>query len=413
MTPRRRGLRIALALVTAAALGACGGARANSEADDHTYVFWDPYPQFDAKSDWVRLVKGCGKSAGVDVKRTGFDGTELTTKALLAAQQGTSPDVMVMDNPVVSTFVEAETLKTTRSLGLDISPYERNIIAAGQVDGRTYGIPIGANTLALYYNKKVLRGAGVAPRDITDWASLTRALQKVKASGKKGITFSALGTEEGTFQFLPWFWGNGAKLRALDSPRAEAALKLWKGWLDAGYAPNSVLNNNQTSTWQEFATGDYAFGLNGTWQLANAEESGIDYGVIPVPGARGGAAAAATGGEFVTAPIQSDGSRYATTKKIMSCLVSERNLLATDTALSYVAPVRAVQERQVRENPALAPWVEAVRTARGRTSGGLGTDYPLISEQLWTAFQNALSGAQSPQDALGTAQRVAREDTAD
>ena len=129
-------------------------------------------------------------------------------------------------------------------------------------------MPIGANTLALYYNKKVLTAAGVDIASVKDWASLTAALAKVKAAGKKGITFSAIGTEEGSFQFLPWFWGAGADLTELDSAQGVAALTLWKDWLKKGYAPNSVINNTQTTSWQEFATGDYAFAENGTWQLA-------------------------------------------------------------------------------------------------------------------------------------------------
>ena len=87
------------------------------------------------------------------------------------------------------------------------------------INGSTYGVPIGANTLALYYNPKVLKAAGVSPSSITSWASLTAALAKVKAIGKKGITFSAINTEEGSFQFLPWFWGVG---RQPDQPRLAA-----------------------------------------------------------------------------------------------------------------------------------------------------------------------------------------------
>jgi len=110
--------------------------------------------------------------------------------------------------------------------------------SSGDAGGGTYGIPIGANTLALYYNKTVLDRAGVDPAQVKDWASLTAALQKVKAAGKKGITFSALGTEEGSFQFLPWFWGSGANLTQLDSPQAVSALTLWTGWLTRGARPS-------------------------------------------------------------------------------------------------------------------------------------------------------------------------------
>ncbi|MGW0498044.1 sugar ABC transporter substrate-binding protein [Streptomyces sp. NPDC003007] len=409
----RRRLTAAAMTVVAVATGAtaCSSGSGSTDANgagSGTYTIWDPYPQFAKGSAWVKLLDDCGTKAGVKVKRTAFDTSDLANKTLLAAQQDNSPDVLIVDNPVVSTLAEAGVLTTTDDNDLDTSKVDANLLAAGQAHGKTYGTPIGANTLALYYNKKVLKTAGVDISSVKDWKSLTEALAKVKKAGKKGITFSAIGTEEGSFQFLPWFWGSGAKLTEVDSDEAVSALSLWKGWLDKGYAPNSVLNNTQTTSWQEFASGDYAFAENGTWQLANAEKAGFDYGVVPVPSATGGDAAAPTGGEFVTLPVQGDTGRYATSQKLVSCLTSSENLLATDTTLSYVAPTSEVQDKQAAANPALKPWIDAVKAAKGRTSDDLGTKYPKISEQLWKAVQSALSGSKSPEDALTAAQSAAK-----
>ena len=414
---KRSPVRWRIAGATALALALTGTTSACSNDDSSgsssgasgggTYAIWDPYPQFDDSSDWVKLLQKCGTDAGVTVKRTGYDTTDLTNKALLAAQQGNSPDVLVVDNPVVSTLAEAGVLTTTEDTKIDTSALEPNLLAAGQLDGKTYGIPIGANTLALYYNKKVLDAAKVDPATVKDWASLTAALAKVKAAGKKGITFSAIGTEEGSFQFLPWFWGSGANLTQLDSAQGVAAVTLWTDWLKKGYAPNSVINNTQTTSWQEFASGDFAFSENGTWQLANAKKTGFEYGIMPIPSQAGGTAPAPTGGEFVTAPVQKDTGRYATSEKLIACLTSADNAFTTDTTLSYVAATTAVQDKQVAANPDLKVWVEAVQAAKGRTSDNLGTKYPKISEPLWTAFQAALSGSKSPQDALQAAQATA------
>jgi multiple sugar transport system substrate-binding protein len=402
---RSVGAAAALALAACLFTGCSSGDKTDGGgAASGTYTIWDPYPQFADGSDWAQLLSTCGTQAGVTVKRTGFDTTDLTNKALLAAQQGNSPDVLIVDNPVVSTLAEAGVLTSTDATKLDTTAIEPNLLAAGQAGGKTYGVPIGANTLALYYNKDVLAKAGVDPAKVTDWAALTAALQQVKAKGKKGITFSAIGTEEGSFQFLPWYWGSGAQLTQLDSPQAVSALTLWNDWLKQGLAPNSVLNNTQTTSWQEFATGDYAFGENGTWQLANAKKAGFPYGIIPIPAKAGGTAPAPTGGEFVTAPVQSDTARYATTQKLVACLTSADNALTTDTTLSYIAATKAVQEKQVAANPGLKVWVEAVSAAKGRTSDDLGTKYPKISQPLWTAFQSALSGSKSPRDALAAAQ---------
>ena len=411
MIHTRRTLLAAVTAVGAlASLTACSdgsGSSSSSGASGGTYTFWDPYPQFDASSPWGKRVTECGTKAGVKVKRTGYDTTDLGNKALLAAQQGNAPDVMLVDNPVVSTLVDAGILNKTSDLDLDTKSIQKNIIGAGTLDGASYGVPIGANTLALYYNKKVLSAAGVDPASIKDWNSLTAALKKVKAAGKKGITFSAINTEEGSFQFLPWFWGAGADLKELNSAKGVAALSLWKQWVDEGLAPKDVLQNTQTTSWQEFATGDYAFGENGTWQLGNAEKAGFDYGIINVPAQNGGSAPVPTGGEFVTVPVQKDTGRYEVSKKIVECLTSDANLLATDTTLMYVAPTAAVQAEQVKQNPQLKPWVEAVAAARGRTSDGLGTKYPAISQPMWTAVQAALSGSKSPQAAMDAAQAAA------
>jgi len=401
----------ALALAVTGATGACsndnGSGASPGSAGGGTYAVWDPYPQFDDSSDWVKLLTKCGTDAGVTVKRTGYDTTDLTNKVLLAAQQGNAPDVLIVDNPVVSTLAEGGVLSTTAETKLDTSAFLPNLLAAGQAGGKTYGVPIGANTLALYYNKKVLDAAKVDPASIKDWASLTAALAKVKAAGKKGITFSAIGTEEGSFQFLPWFWGSGADLKQLDSAQGVAALNLWTDWLKKGYAPNSVLNNTQTTSWQEFASGDFAFTENGTWQLGNAKKAGFEWGIVPIPSQAGGTAPAPTGGEFVTVPVQKDTARYATTQKIVACVASPGNLETTDTTLSYVAPIKAVQDKQVAANPGLKVWVEAVGAAKGRTSDDLGTKYPKISEPMWGAFQAALSGGKSPADALKSAQTTA------
>jgi multiple sugar transport system substrate-binding protein len=387
------------------------GSGSSAAAGGKTFTIWDPYPQFDNSSAWTTLLNSCGSQAGVTIKRTSYDTTDLTSKVLLAAQQGVAPDVLILDNPVVSTLAEAGVLTDTTQNHLDTSAVQPNLLGAGEYQGKTYGVPIGANTLALYYNKNILKAAGVDPSTITDWSSLTAALAKVKAAGKTGITFSAIGTEEGSFQFEPWFWGSGANLTKLDSTQGAAALNLWTSWLKDGYAPNSVINDTQTTSWQEFAAGKTAFSENGTWQLSNAAKAGFPYGIIPIPAESGGAAPVPTGGEFVTLPQQSDTSRYTTTEKLVSCLTSADNAYNTDSTLSYIAASGAVQAKQVDATPALQVWVTAVHSGKARTGDDLGTNYPKISQQLWTAVQSALSGSSSPSAALSSAQSAAASAT--
>ncbi|MFV2143986.1 sugar ABC transporter substrate-binding protein [Isoptericola sp. G70] len=417
-----RRTRTTLAATTALAvvgiLGACSSSDgassdgASGDAAGGTYTWWDPYPQHDGSSDWEARVQACGEDAGVTIERTAYDTTALTNQALLSAQEGTSPDVILIDNPAVSTLADTGMLTTVDEFGLDTSAIDQNLLDAGVVDGEAYGIPIGANTLSLYYNADVLSDAGVDPASITDWDSLTAALAQVTDAGHKGITFAGIGTEEGSFQFLPWFWGSGADLTDLSSPEAVEALELWKGWLDEGYAPNTVINNSQNTVWEEFLTGDFAFAENGTWQVNSAAEAEFETGLVQLPGKHGGVAPAPTGGEFIVAPVQEDAARYDVTRQIVECMTTPEGFVETATTFAYYVPPTAEgQEQLLAENPDLEPWVEAVQSAKGRTSDGLGNDYPLISEALWTAVQNALSGAATPQEALEAAQADAEAAT--
>src|ERR1700678_2982844 len=365
------------ATVTACSSGSGSSSASTASAGGGTYTFWDPYPQYSASSPWAQLVSKCGTEAGVTVKRTAYDTTALTTQALLAGQQGNSPNILLIDNPVVSTLANAGLLTTTAQNGLSTG----NIAA------------------------KILAAAKVNPASITSWATLTAALAKVKAIGKKGITFSGINTEEGSFQFLPWFWGAGASLTDIDSPQAVAALTLWTTWIKDGYAPNSVIGDTQTTSWQEFQTGDFAFGENGTWQKATAAQMGAK--VIQIPAENGGAAPVPTGGEFFTIPIQKNTSTYATSAKIVTCLSSTSNIVTTDNTLNYISPTQAGQKAQLSTDASLQSWVSAVGVAKARTGDNLGTKYPIISQQMWTAVQKAESGAASPAAALQTAQSAA------
>jgi multiple sugar transport system substrate-binding protein len=386
---------------TAAAGGsAAATAGGSAAAAGGSYTLWDPYPDRDEKSTWAQALNACATTLGITIDRTSSN-TGDTVKDLTTAASNL-PDVALVDNPKVSTLADAGILTTTEENGLDTTNIQANILTAGEIDGKVYGVPIGANTLGLYYNPEVLKAAGVDISTVTDPASLTAALKKVAAAGKKGITFSAVGTEEGSFQFLPWFWGAGADLTQLDSTQAQDALKLWTGWVKDGLAPNSVLTNTQGTSWDEFKTGDFGFAENGSWFKGDADSAG--YKVITIPGSDGNSAPAPTGGEFLTLPVQSDASRYATSIQIVKCLTDGD---AGANALGYIAPTKAGQDAQLAADPSLQFWVDAVGIAKPRTADNLGVKYGTISEQLYTAVQNALSGSQSPADALSAAQQAA------
>jgi len=131
-----------------------------SSAAKGSYTFWDPYPQYDATSPGPRSSTRAPRRRAWTIKRSGYDTSGLTNKALLAGQQSNSPDILLVDNPVVSTLASAGILTTTDQNKLVVGDVATNILSAGVIDSKTYGVPIGSNTLALYYNPTILKAAG-------------------------------------------------------------------------------------------------------------------------------------------------------------------------------------------------------------------------------------------------------------
>jgi multiple sugar transport system substrate-binding protein len=390
-TTTKRLAFVAATATMVAALAACSGGDGGSTDTSSSgkaltdVKVWDPYPQNDDSSDWAKYLQTCAPE-GTTITRTTAATADLLNNLTSAVKEGNAPDVVILDNPAVPDAASSGLLATAEEVGIDTSGFDANLAGPGTVDGVSYGVPIGANTLGLYYNKEILADAGVDPASITDWATLNDALAKVTAKGHSGITFSGITGEEGVFQFLPWFWGAGADLTKLDSSEAEQALALWTDWVNKGLAPNSVLSNTQGTSWDEFMTGEYAFAENGSWFKSAADEAG--YKSIQVPGFNGGVAPAPTGGEFITIPVQKDTSRYATSAKIVDCLSTGDT---GATALGYVAPTADGQAAQLAADPSLQFWIDAVGDAKPRTADNLGVSYGVISEQLYTAIQNALS----------------------
>ena len=105
---------------------------------------------------------------------------DLTTAA------GNLPDIAMVDNPKVSTLADAGLLTTTDDNGFDVSNIEENILSAGEIDGKYYGVPVGANTLGLYYNPALLEAAGVDIASMSPQERANRLFDRIMRLSEEG-----------------------------------------------------------------------------------------------------------------------------------------------------------------------------------------------------------------------------------
>ena len=374
-------------------------------------VEWDYYASGDGNEVWGGLVEGCAKEVGVTVERQAVPRNELITKVLLAAQQKQMPDVLMIDNPDLQEVAATGALAPLTDYGVDLTGLYKNLLDAGSYEDKVYGIAPGINGMALWYNKDMFEAAGVKPP--TTWAEVKEAAAKLTTDEVYGIAFSAPATEEGTWQFEPWFWGAGGDLNKLDSPEGIKALQFWTDLVNEGYASKSVVQWSQGDVNDQFLAGKAAMQQNGVWNLGAIEEAGINFGIVPIPMPEGGAAPGPMGGEVLTIPLTDNADKMAAAGKLVNCLLSDKNMLAWANQNAYIPGRESVAQQVAKDRPNMAPFVEAAAAERSRPGppANLGPNYSKVSQPLWNAIQAALTGAKTPEQALQDAQQQAESAT--
>ncbi|MET9222623.1 ABC transporter substrate-binding protein [Streptomyces sp. NPDC003300] len=405
-TAARPGTLAALAAAGVLALAACGTGSGSSGSGSDTLTEIDYYDAAPQNTQLPRILDECAAKSGVHIKHQQVPRAQFMPKLLQQASARTLPDLALIDNPDLQQLAATGGLVSLSKAGLTTEGLYPSIVAAGQYDGQTYGIAPGVNGLALYYNKDLFTRAGLTPPKT--WDELTAAAEKLTKGSRYGVAFSAVGTEEGSFQFEPFFWTAGASLKALDSPQAVKALTLWKDLVGTGSASKSVVTWTQADVNDQFLAGNAAMMVNGPWQLPtlNAAKD-LRFGVVPIPVPDPSAKPVVPLGGEVWTVGHSNAAREAKAVSVVKCLLGQEESLKWSKDAGYIPSNQQAAAQLATSQPQLAAFVAEVGTARARTTE-LGTDYPKVSQALADAIQAALAGGTSPQSALAQAQRSAR-----
>ncbi|WP_258564501.1 sugar ABC transporter substrate-binding protein [Streptomyces himalayensis] len=395
---------VALVLAATGCGGETGAGRAEGKVSSITAL--DYYTDEPEHTQWGELLTACGKKAGVTVKHTSVPGASLMPTVLRRASSRTLPDLLMLDNPDMQQIAQSGALTPLDQYGIDSSGFAKGILSAGTYKGEVYGLAPNVSTIALFYNKDMLSEAGVAvPRT---WDELKAAAAKLTRQGRYGMAVDANPTFEGTWQFLPFLWSNGGNEKQLDTPQAAQALQLWVDLVKSGSMSKSVLNWTQADVHDQFVAGRTAMMINGPWRIpAMNKAENLHWGVAPIPvPQRGQTPVTPLGGEVWTVPQSASKARQDKAAQVLACLNDSTNML-TLAKQRFTVPSRSTVASQYAEQvPSMAAFVKSVEAARART-GELGVKWPKAATGIYTAIQSALTGEQTPEEALKRAQEIA------
>jgi multiple sugar transport system substrate-binding protein len=200
---------------------------------------------------WNSVKKQFEKSyPGAHLNLEGFDGTDvdLVNKvALLYKSKSTTPDVFMLPSGYVGQWVASNYFAPldqylTASSAPWWSGFPTVIQNESRINGHVYAINTGENNSAIYYNKAMLRKAGIKlPWQPKTWADVIAAAKKVKTANA-GIVplWAAAGTSAGAGGVLqgsanlvlasktPVIFDSKTKKWVVDSPGLRQVFQFYK-----------------------------------------------------------------------------------------------------------------------------------------------------------------------------------------
>lgn len=381
-----------------------GGGGGGDQGDGPVTLRWWDYWTEGATNTAIqeRLDRYSEANPNVTIERRNIPFDQLKPTLTRAANAGDFPDIAVIDNPDHASFAKIGVL-------LDVSDRVEEWGEAGayfdgpwrscQYNDTNYGIPNSSNCLAFFYNVDMLEQQGVEPP--TTWDELREAAGNLTTDNRFGLAVSAIKSEEGTFQWLPFLWQAGGDIPDLDSEAGREALGLWVEFVNEGWMSRGALNWRQEDVKNEFVNRRAAMMINGPWQIPVIEQNhpDLNWDVVKLPA--GEQEASILGGENMAIGARSQNPDAAW--DLLTWTQQPDNLVRYLEKVDRLPSREDLADRDVwAEDPILSVFVEQLFVARPRA---YGANYPEISTHIQEAIQGALSGTNDVETALSRAQQ--------
>ncbi len=277
-------------------------------------------------------------------------------------------------------------------------------------DGQYYQIPWKSNPVMIFYNKDIMRKAGVDPENppLATYDEFLATSRKIVDSGAAQAAIWPSPTSEffqSWFDFYPLFaaQSRGQQLvedgqATFDSEAGTAVADFWATMYAEGLAPKEAYNGDA------FAEQKSAMSIVGPWAIAVYGEA-VDWGVAPVPTADGMAPEEVhTFSDAKNIAVYSACDNQGTAWELLKFATSEEQdgrLLETTGQMPLRENLQSVYADYFQQNPEYMTFADqASRTV----------EVPNVSNsvEIWQTFRDRYSsavifGEGSVADALSTA----------
>ncbi|WEO97812.1 extracellular solute-binding protein [Streptomyces sp. FXJ1.172] len=410
----RRGIA-ASALVASFALAAtaCGGGSSDSgkSSGPVTITWWDTSNATNEAPTYQALIKqfeAANKNIKVKYVNVPFD--QAQNKFDTAAGSKGAPDILRSEVGWTPAFAKKGyflPLDGTEALA-DQAKFQPNLIKQAQYQGKTYGVPLVTDTLALVYNKALFKKAGITEAPKT-WDELKADAAKIDTKDK---VYGYWGSTQ-AYYAQTFLYGEGtdtvdaaAKKITVDSAAAKKAYGTWLSLFSGqGLHKADATADAYAHIQDAFVNGQVAAIIQGPWEITNiykgsAFKDKSNLGIATVPAGSTGKAGAPTGGHNLAVYAGSDKAHQEAALKFVNFMTSASSQ-ETIALKNSTLPTRSdAFTAQVKADPGIAGFQSVLSASQPRPElpeysslwGPLDTELPKVAggkESLDTGLSNA------------------------
>ncbi len=312
-------------------------------------------------------------------------------------------DLIVPFESVVETEAEKEWLNS----------FYPALMANGEIEGKTWGVPFQRSTIVAYYNKDMFREAGLDPENAPEtWDELVEMGKALTNDDHHGLMIPSTGYPYWMFQALAI--QNGQELMSndglttyFDDPDTVEALEYWKSLsTEHGIMPEGTVEWGTLR--QAFLEGETAMMWHSTGNLTAVKNNAeFDFGVAMLPG-KERLGSPTGGGNFYLFKDSTEEEKQAALELIKFMTAPEQAAKwSIETGYMGVSPA-AYETEELKAYTAEFPPALVARDQLEHAVAEFSTfETARVRDGLNAAIQSALTGDKSPEDALAEAQAAA------
>lgn len=377
-----------------------------SESAPVTLQFWNVFTGSDG--DILRTIVDNYNKTNTDnitIEMDIMPNDTLQQKLPAAIATQTAPDLVLFGVENLAPYVSNDSLEDISDFwdvtGVDKDNFLENVTELSYIDGKLYGTPMQYNVSYLYWNKDLFEAAGLDPdTPPATMDELAEYAEKLTDPSKNQYGL-AMPTNATYMQFL---WANGGDADDPDTNTnlldSEENLKTLE-WMQDLAVNKKVTPANVTGSDADamLQAGQIAMYMSGPWQINGLREQGINFGIAPCVAGSAGSFSPAGGCSYVI-PKGTDEVKKQAAYKFMQYWLTDEVLKEWSQKNGFpVWSKTLAQDPEIQNDEVLNSISMATEIGRAYNLG-----YALASQidndVMIPMFENVLTGAKSPEDAL-------------